>query len=198
MTILDEAGVEIAAVEVESEAGLNRVIWDLHSASIGPPLATGRSNGGPEGPWVLPGEYMVRLLVAGQAYGQVLEVRDDPRISVSDAVRQEWHRAVTDLAETVGSFLLTADSVMQVRRQLDEMEECDEARNTNLVRNLESVEPLMNELRSRLTRLYGQVSDHPAPFTADQLSQQAYFEGWIRRLEPQIREIIDAEIEGCD
>jgi hypothetical protein len=78
------------------------------------------------------------------------------------------------------------------------MEECDEARNTNLIRNLEETEPLMNELRSRLVRLYGEVSDHPAPFTADQRAQQAYFEGWIERLEPHMREIIDAEIEGCD
>ena len=86
---------------------------------------------------------------------------------------------------------------MQVRRQLDDLPECDEARNSNLIATLEEIEPLMLELRSRLTRLYGQVSEWPAPFTADQAAQQSYFEDWIRRLEPQVRSVVDAEIEGC-
>ncbi len=198
ITILDAAGNEIAEVEPETDAGLNRVVWDLHAANIGPPMANGRGNRGLSGPWVLPGEYMVRLLVGGQAYGQRLYVTDDPRLSVSDELRREWHAAVSELAGTLSSYLLTVDSVMQVRRQLDEMEECDEARNTNLIRNLEELDPLMNELRSRLMRLYGQVSDSPARFTADQRAQQAYFEEWIERLEPQVRAVIDAELIGCD
>jgi hypothetical protein len=198
ISVLDASGNEIAQVDPKTDAGLNRVVWDLHEANIGPPNANERGNRGPRGPWVLPGEYMVRLVVNGQAFGRRIEVSDDPRITVPDAVRNEWHRAVTELGETVGFFLLIADSVSAVRRQLNEMEECDEARNTNLIRNLEEVEPLMNELRSRLTRLYGEVSDFPAPFTADQRAQQTYFEDWIGRLEPQMRAIIDAEIEGGD
>jgi len=196
IAVLDAAGNEIAQVDTDPKAGLNRVIWDLHSANIGPPARNNQRNNGPAGPWVLPGDYMVRLVVAGRAYGQRIEVRDDPRITVSDATRNEWHQAVTTLAGTVGSFLHLADSVMQVRRQLDELEECDEARNTDLIGNLEELEPLMNELRSRLVRLYGQVSDFPAPFTADQRAQQAYFEDWIGRLAPQMRAVIDAEVEG--
>ena len=197
ITILDASGAEITQLEPITGAGLNRVVWDLHSANIGPPLANGRGNRGPAGPWVLPGSYMVRLVVAGQAYGKTIEVRDDPRINVTDAARLEWHNAVENLARTVGSFLATADSVMQVRRQLNELEECDEARNTNLIRNLEELEPLANELRSRLMRLYGQVSGWPAPFTADQRAQQRYFEDWIERLQPQVRAVLDAELEGC-
>ena len=37
-----------------------------------------------------------------------------------------------------------------------------------------------------------------APFTADQRAQQEYFERWIERLEPQIRAVLDAELEGGD
>ena len=152
---------------------------------------------GTPGPWVLPGDYTVRLSVGGRNYDQQLEVREDPRIAVSEAVHAEWHSAVMGLAGTVRSFLTMADSVTGVRRQLDELPACDEARNTNLLATLEEIEPLLMELRSRLTRLYGDVSNWPAPFTADQQAQQSYFEDWIRRLQPRVRNVIEAQIEGC-
>jgi len=197
ITILDVSGSEISRVQPELNAGLNRVIWDLHYESIAPERQTEYGRRGTPGPWVLPGEYTVRLSVGGRHYDQQLEVREDPRITVSDAVRGDWHNAVLGLAGTVRSFLTMADSVMGVRRQLDELPACDEARNTNLIATLEEIEPLLMELRSRLTELYGEVSVWPAPFTADQQAQQSYFEDWIRRLEPQVRSVIGAQIEGC-
>ncbi len=197
ISIVDRLGDEVAHVAATSDAGLNRVVWDLRHANLGPPDPDGTGNREPSGPWAMPGFYTVRLTVDGRVLERRLEVRDDPRITVSHAVRNQWYADVQDLAHTVRDFLLVADSVNQVRRSLDELPECDEARNTNLIRNLEEVEPLVEELGSRLTRLYGQVAEWPAPFTADQRSQQVYYEDWIRRLRPQVRRILDAEIEGC-
>ena len=197
ITILNAMGEEITQLSAEASAGVNRVIWDLHYGSITPVMQTRFGRRGTPGPWVLPGEYTVRLSVGGRNYDQQLEVREDPRITVSHAVRADWHAAVMGLASTVRSFVTMSDRVTGVRRQLDELPACEEARNTNLIATLEELEPLMNELRSRLTRLYGSVNGWPAPFTADQQSQQSYFEDWIRRLEPQMRSVVEAEIEGC-
>jgi hypothetical protein len=94
IAILDSSGSVIAEFDADANPGLNRVIWDLHSANIGPTMANNSGNRGPSGPWVLPSEYTVRLSVAGRAYEQQLQVKDDPRITVSDAVRTEWHNAV--------------------------------------------------------------------------------------------------------
>jgi hypothetical protein len=71
-------------------AGMHRVVWDLHYA---PPPAqrfeypiaavwrdTPRE---PRGPWVLPGEYTVRLGAAGRAFAQPLVVRMDPRVHLA-------------------------------------------------------------------------------------------------------------------
>jgi hypothetical protein len=52
----------------------------------------------------------------------------------------------------------------------------------------------VSELRSRLMRLYGEVGEWPAPFTADEQSQLDYFEEWIRRLEPRVSRVAAAEL----
>jgi photosystem II stability/assembly factor-like uncharacterized protein len=79
IAILDSSGSVIAEFDADANPGLNRVIWDLHSANIGPTMANNSGNRGPSGPWVLPIEYTVRLSVAGRAYEQQLQVKDDPR-----------------------------------------------------------------------------------------------------------------------
>ncbi len=94
-------------------------------------------------------------------------------------------------------FLVLSDSVGNVRRTLDELPECDEARNTNLIVDLEDLQPRMNEIRNRLMRLYSQVNGWPAPFTSDQNAQFEYLVGWIERIQPQVRRILDADVIGC-
>jgi hypothetical protein len=68
---------------------MNRITWDLRYS---PPPSAGHSYpmsaiphetpADPEGPLVVPGEYLVKLTVAGQTYSQLLTVRPDPRESV--------------------------------------------------------------------------------------------------------------------
>jgi len=73
-----------------TQAGMNRFTWDLRYS---PPPSIGHSYpmsaipdetpAGPEGPLVVPGKYVVKLIVAGQTYTQPLTVRPDPRVTVS-------------------------------------------------------------------------------------------------------------------
>jgi hypothetical protein len=75
-------------------AGLNRFVWDLRYP---PPPAESRNYSiavvagegtvaEPQGPLVVPGEYLVRLSVGGQTYKQRLRVELDPRVRVPDSV----------------------------------------------------------------------------------------------------------------
>ncbi|MGH9404242.1 MAG: WD40/YVTN/BNR-like repeat-containing protein, partial [Terriglobia bacterium] len=69
-----------------SRVGMNRFAWDLRYA---PPPSVGHSYpmsaiphdtpAGPVGPLVVPGNYVVKLTVAGQIYTQPLTVQRDPR-----------------------------------------------------------------------------------------------------------------------
>jgi len=77
------------------EQGLNRTAWDLrYEPPVKPEPDAGEGFGGPpRGPLVLPGTYTVTLSAAGQQKSQTVQVRDDPRITISDAERREWHDA---------------------------------------------------------------------------------------------------------
>ena len=78
-----------------AKAGMNRFVWDLHSA---PPqtLGGGRRGGGGEfgavaGPYVLPGTYEVRVTAIGRTVQQPLEVVLDPRSSATAAdLEAQW------------------------------------------------------------------------------------------------------------
>jgi hypothetical protein len=68
-----------APQRLTGKAGMNRFVWDLRYAATGaedPESALGRPV---QGPLVLPGNYTVRLTVAGRSQTQPLRVTMDPR-----------------------------------------------------------------------------------------------------------------------
>jgi len=194
LIIRNANGDEINRVRAKNAAGVNRMTWNLRHTNIGPSMPVSGMNRGPAGPWVLPGEYTARLTVGDAQMEQTFTVSEDPRIEVDEAMRLEWHRAVSTLAGVVKQFLPIVDSVAKIHQQLDSLPADVRSEHDDLIADIEELDPKLRELRSRLSRLYGQVSRTPALFTADQRSQQAYFEDWIRRLEPQVARIIGAEM----
>jgi photosystem II stability/assembly factor-like uncharacterized protein len=68
---------------IPAEPGLNRFVWDLrYQPPVKIPLAI-YDNGQPAGPLALPGNFQVRLTVAGQSYTAPLEIKMDPRVRTS-------------------------------------------------------------------------------------------------------------------
>jgi len=194
LTIHDGSGAEINTVRTTTRRGLNRVTWNMRHANIGPVDSRTGQPRGPTGPWVLPGTYTARLTVGDRSYETNVTVRDDPRIGVSDADRGLWHSAVTSLGETLKSYLVPADSIRKIKAHVDSLPDEDQSTHVALVTELDELVPLVTELRSRLQRLYGSVSNWPRPFTADERSQLEYFEGWIRRLTPRMEQVLQAEV----
>jgi hypothetical protein len=72
---------------LSTEAGMHRWVWDVR---LRPPDALAHTYpiaaiyhdtpSEPLGPWVLPGEYVVKLTVDGKTYSQPLTVKMDPRV----------------------------------------------------------------------------------------------------------------------
>jgi hypothetical protein len=149
---------------------------------------------GMEGPWVLPGEYTARLQRGTQRLEQAVQVLEDPRIRVTEEQRVRWHERVMALAQTLRSFLVTADTVGKIQDHIDDLSEQQKSSIRDVVAEVAEIAPLVSELRSRLMRLYGEVGEWPAPFTADEQSQLDYFEEWIRRLEPRVSRVAAAEL----
>ncbi|HXF23909.1 MAG TPA: hypothetical protein VN602_05290, partial [Gemmatimonadaceae bacterium] len=80
-----------------TSAGMHRISWNMRyqplAAERGAVDATGavpnRSSPSPSSPWAPPGQYTVRLTVAGRSYSQPLTVRLDPRVKTSPSALAE-------------------------------------------------------------------------------------------------------------
>ncbi len=109
------------------DAGFNRVVWDLRmeapkvlSDMPADSNETGDWRARPVGPQVLPGQYAVRLTVAGETQEQPLTVRIDPSSQVTEAeLRQQFEQA-TRLNAVIASLIDTERNLVSFRGQVDE------------------------------------------------------------------------------
>jgi photosystem II stability/assembly factor-like uncharacterized protein len=87
---------------LSAKAGVHRFVWDMH---FPPPEGAPRSYpiaaiyrdtpSEPKGPWVLPGEYSVKLTVDGRSYLQTMTVKMDPRVKIpAEAIQQQFSIAL--------------------------------------------------------------------------------------------------------
>jgi photosystem II stability/assembly factor-like uncharacterized protein len=114
---------------LSKSAGENRFVWDLryptppwlvHEYSMA--AVVGETPVEPRGPLVLPGSYEIRLTVNGKTYRQPLHIKEDPRVSTSqaDLARQlQLELRITDAVATdIGAYT----SIAAVRKQLDALQ----------------------------------------------------------------------------
>jgi photosystem II stability/assembly factor-like uncharacterized protein len=98
--------------------GMQRFVWDLHYARppwIPPsyPISAVYHDtpGEPLGPAVMPGQYTVKLTVAGQSYTQPLTVKMDPRVKASDS----------DLEQQFALSMRCYDGLAQVHEAMEQV-----------------------------------------------------------------------------
>ncbi|KKN31579.1 hypothetical protein LCGC14_0822560 [marine sediment metagenome] len=82
ITILDNKGNKINKIEGTKQPGFNRVNWDLRYERISSDEED--SYYAPASPFVVPGEYTVKLTVQGKSMEVQVVVEMDPRIKVSN------------------------------------------------------------------------------------------------------------------
>ncbi len=194
ITVFDASGNYVSTIRPQTSAGVNRVWWNLRHANIGLPMPVSGANRGPSGPWVLPGAYTVRLTVGSDSYDQTVAVREDPRISVDESVRLAWHEQLNGVAQLLRGHLATVDTVSKIAERIEGMPEDSASQYSAVYDEIEAIRPLLMELRSRLSRLYGGINSWPRDLTADERSQMQYFADWIQQLQPRV----DAVIEGMN
>lgn len=82
---------------VSNEQGSHRFMWDMKydPLNIPPsyPIAATYMNTAPDAtaPWVLPGEYVVKLIVDGKTYQQSITIKMDPRVKTAAKDLQTQH-----------------------------------------------------------------------------------------------------------
>ncbi len=121
-----------------AEAGLHRLVWDLHYAppaaqESGYPISATPLNTPkePRGPWALPGRYTVQLRAGSQTRTQPLDVRMDPRVKTPPGALREQFALSVQLSGAIGEVSAGLDelrarrkagSTAVVDRQLAELE----------------------------------------------------------------------------
>lgn len=100
-------------------AGVNRFTWDF---SLAGPWDANPGRSGRNGPWILPGQYRLRLTSGDQRSEQTLTVRIDPRnakdgVTLADLREQLEHNIrVRDLVSEVNALVARLETV---RRRLE-------------------------------------------------------------------------------
>jgi photosystem II stability/assembly factor-like uncharacterized protein len=121
---------------LSAEPGPHRFVWDLHYP---PPPGTTRTYpisaivhdtpSEPMGPWVLPGNYTVRLTVNGEAFSQPLIVKMDPRVTTSPegldqqfTLSMQCYQGMRDAHQASESARKLRDEIKKLRELLAKTE----------------------------------------------------------------------------
>ncbi len=119
VTIEDSSGQKIAELPGTKEAGINRITWDLRYNIAATPVQEADRRFRARGPFVLPGEYTVKLAVAEQELAQALEVEGDPRIDISFEDRKKQHDALLTVYKLNPSLLAANGAANRIKREID-------------------------------------------------------------------------------
>jgi photosystem II stability/assembly factor-like uncharacterized protein len=103
-----------------AKAGVQRATWDLRYDGATRIARAKIDAGDPEqGPFVLPGTYTVRFTVDGRSFSTPLEVRGDPRASVSRADREAQLQLALTLRDDLTRLARIVHELRALRRQLE-------------------------------------------------------------------------------
>jgi len=107
--------------QIKVEAGLNRFLWDLRyeNANRIPGYYLWEYNGGARGPLVIPGKYQVRLTIDGQTQTAPLEVKLDPRVSISQAELQQQFDLLMQIRGELNRIYTAVNQIEDVREQTE-------------------------------------------------------------------------------
>jgi photosystem II stability/assembly factor-like uncharacterized protein len=112
-----------------TSAGMHRISWNMRyqplASERGAVDATGavpnRSSPSPSSPWAPPGQYTVRLTVAGKSYTQPLTVRLDPRVKISPSALAENTRLSLEMYELARTTRMAYGQAHDLGEKVDQL-----------------------------------------------------------------------------
>ncbi len=131
---------------LSADAGMHRFVWDLRAAMPGGLRRTFRLSGGP---WIVPGDYTVKLTAGGKTITQPLTVRMDPRSHATVEALQRQFALASQLGKQAGEVSAALRQAEDLRRQAEERKK-DAAGNAAILSALD-------ELTAKITQTSGAV-----------------------------------------
>ena len=106
---------------IPAQAGFNRFGWNLrYDSPVATPGAFYEDNG-PEGPLALPGNYQVKLTVAGKGYTTALELVNDPRPAVSQEDLRKQYELSSAIARSVTQLHTAVNQIRKLRADMNDV-----------------------------------------------------------------------------
>ncbi|HEX6550199.1 MAG TPA: hypothetical protein VF117_05945, partial [Gammaproteobacteria bacterium] len=96
-----------------ASAGMHRFVWDLREAAL--------DHGQSPGVWVVPGTYRARLTADGHAYTQTFTVREDPRVTASQADLEKQYRLARQIETQRVQIATASKQAVGLLQQIDDL-----------------------------------------------------------------------------
>jgi photosystem II stability/assembly factor-like uncharacterized protein len=101
------------------DAGLNRFVWDLHYEGASRVPHSPLWGGSTDGPVAVPGTYQVRLTVNGKQYAAPLEIKADPRSTVTQQDLEKQFDLLMKIRDRVTETHDTVNRIRDIRAQIN-------------------------------------------------------------------------------
>lgn len=161
---------------LKNEPGMQRFVWDLMypnppSDRYDLPISAIYRDTPfvPQGPYVMPGRYTVRLTVNGQTYTQPLVVRMDPRVTTPAAgLQQQYDLSMRSYNGIIESTAMLAE----IRKASDRLAAAHAKAGSNaaLAREIESIQASIRSLTGAAARAGGPASGSIAEIPLSRLN----------------------------
>jgi photosystem II stability/assembly factor-like uncharacterized protein len=165
-----------------SQAGLNRIVWDLRYAPSAPPVSDRRTFGtfgthpvgyrAGDGPLAVPDEYVVALAVGNNRLTKRVVVNPDPRVEFRRQDLQAQLDALLTLRDLTTTVNAAIDRIAEATAQLTRTKHAPE--DTPSQSSVNSVLARMNALRARLTRPHSSLQYREGPKLREDLWSLAF------------------------
>jgi len=145
---------------LSGKPGMHRFLWDMHLPPVPGeeaeyPIAAIYHNTAPAptSPWVMPGQYSVRLTANGQSYTQPLTVRMDPRVKTGQPALRRQFEVSQQAYEDLVASAPAARQLKSVRAQLGELKKRGQSAAASAIAAADQkTEALEGKPEGRLTR----------------------------------------------
>lgn len=131
-----------------ARAGLNRWVWNLRVAGPEalPGLVIMETQAG--GPPVPPGTYTVRLTAGGKQYTAPLQIKEDPRIKVTQADLEKQYAFALRVRDRVNQLHHTELQIRSARAQLAKAAGTDNSEAVAALKKMADIEEAITQVRS--------------------------------------------------
>jgi photosystem II stability/assembly factor-like uncharacterized protein len=160
---------------LSAQKGAHRFVWDLHyqQLNVAPsyPIAAVYQNTAPHptSPWVMPGNYTVKLTVDGKTFTQQLAVKMDPRVKTSVNDLQVQHDFSLQAYNNRKQALQIIDQISMLKEKTKDQATIDSLNKLqNGIRG--SQETSFTQLNTTFASLHDLLQDSDMPPTSQMIS----------------------------